>query len=226
MTETNQEKKVNWLAIVSILLAILLLSQTAGLIYLLNKKEEKTAQPNIASGDSHNLSAHASQRPRSAIIQVSRQPRPSSYYQDSWSMFDDMQESMNQMMGGFMANLPSMMSQMNQHMGIDAMPLTDMEEKDNAYIVQVDMPGLDKDKIDITVRGEILTIQGQRETMSQEESGSYYTQERSYGSFSRSLRLPGPVDETNIKAEYKNGVLLITLPKTTAEEASKKISVA
>ncbi len=226
MSNTTQEKKVNWLAIVSILLAILLVSQTAGLIYFLNKKEGETAKPSIAHRDSQHLSAATALRPRNAMIQVSQQPRASAYYQDPWSMFDDMQENMNQMMGGFMANLPSMMSKMNQHMGIDAMPLMDMEEKDNAYIVQVDMPGLDKDKIDITVRGEILTIQGQRETVNQEQTGSYYTQERSYGSFSRSLRLPGPVDEANIKAEYKNGVLLITLPKIAKEEDSKKVNVA
>lgn len=225
MTETTQEKKVNWLAIVSILLAVLLVSQTAGLIYLLNKKESNAAKLNVAQSDSQHQTTYVPPRTRNAIIQVSQQPRASTYYQDPWSMFDDMQESMNQMMGGFMANLPSMMTQMNQHMGIDAMPLVDMEEKDNAYVVQVDMPGLDKDKIDITVPGEILTIQGQRETINQEQTGSYYTQERSYGSFSRSLRLPGPVDEANIKAEYKNGVLLITLPKIAKEEASKKVSV-
>lgn len=226
MSETTQEKKVNWLAVVSVLLAILLISQTAGFLYFLNKKEDETAKPSLIHRDTQHLGSSAGLRPRNAVIQVSQQPRPSAYYQDPWSIFDEMQENMNQMMGGFMASLPSMMSQMNQHMGIDAMPLMDMEEKDNAYIVQVDMPGLDKDKIDITVRGEILTIQGQRETVNQEQAGSYYTQERSYGSFSRSLRLPGPVDEVNIKAEYKNGVLLITLPKIEKEEASKKVSVA
>lgn len=219
MNEATQKKKVNWLAILSILLAVLLVSQTAGFIYLLNKKENKETG-DLNAAQKHD--AYVPSFPRKANFQAS----PRAHYQDPWSVFDDMQDSMNQMMGGFMASLPSMMSQMNQHMGIDAMPLIDMEEKDNAYIVQVDMPGLDKDKIDITVRGEILTIQGQRETVNQEQSGSYYTQERSYGSFSRSLRLPGPVDEGNIKAEYKDGVLWISLPKITKEESSKKISVA
>ncbi|HCM42932.1 MAG TPA: hypothetical protein DIS66_06455 [Candidatus Omnitrophica bacterium] len=218
MTNTTQEKKVNWLVVISILLAVLLVSQTAGFIYFLNKKESQ-AKETLDTLQKQNT--YASSFPQKAIFQTS----PRAHYQDPWSMFDDMQESMNQMMGGFMASLPSMMSQMNQHMGIDAMPLMDMEEKDNAYIVQVDMPGLDKDKIDITVRGEILTIQGQRETINQEQSGSFYAQERSYGSFSRSLRLPGPVDEANIQAEYKNGVLEITLPKVTKEEAAKKVTV-
>lgn len=216
MTDTHA-KKTNWLAIVSVLLGLLLISQTVGFIYLLNKKEKPEPYSQTTAANMHqpawpsrNLLAH----------------HPSAYYQDPTAMFDDMHSSMEQMFGGFMAGLPSMMARVNQNMGIDSMPLVDLEEKDNAYVVQVDMPGLDKDKIDITVRGEILTIQGMRETVSQNQSGSFYTQERSYGSFSRSLRLPGPVDETAIKAEYKDGVLAITLPKASKEGASKKVAVS
>lgn len=216
------EKKFNWLAVISILLAVLFLGQTIGVIYYLNQKSK--AVPSKASAEyarAVTTSAHP------AAKQNYFSPTGAhATYQDPWSVFDEMQNNMNQMMGGFMASLPSMMSQMNQQMGIDAMPAIDLEEKETSYVVHVDMPGLDKDKIDITVRGETLTIQGVRETVNEEQSGSYYTQERSYGSFARSLRLPGPVDEANIKAEYKDGVLIITLPKVTQDEASKKISIA
>ena len=217
----NKSQKTNWLAVLSILLALLLVTQTGALLYYFNKKDapakQKEAQPfhykSVSPSGSVN---HPRQRQHSVI---------SNAYTDPWSAFDQMQENMNSMMGGFMSGLPSMMSQMNQHMGIDSMPSVDMNEKDNAYIVRVDIPGLDKDKIELTVRGEILTIQGVRETNNQEQTGSYYTQERSYGSFSRSLRLPGPVDDANVKADYQNGVLTITLPKVTDEQASKKIAV-
>jgi len=225
MSDAKTEKKINWLAIISIVLGLLLITQTAGILYWVNKKEEPKKATAVSESDLVSALRQGAYPSAGSAMPRYANRSPSLYSRSPWSVFDDMQDSMSQMMGGFMASLPGMMSQMNQHMGIDAMPLMDMEEKNNAYIVQVDMPGLDKNKIDITVRGEILTIQGQRETVNQEQSGSFYTQERSYGSFSRSLRLPGPVDETNIQAEYKNGVLEITLPKITKAEASKKISV-
>lgn len=227
--DENKSQKTNWLAIMSILLALLLVTQTGAVLYYFYKKENSKEQEDVRPFYLKNASSHAHAYPQRSFSKSpqARQPSAPSYsYQDPWSMFDQMQEHMDSIMGGFMSGLPSMMSQMNQHMGIDSMPSVDMEEKNNSYIVRVDIPGLDKDKIELTVRGEILTIQGVRETSNQEQSGSYYTQERSYGSFSRSLRLPGPVDDANVKADYQNGVLTITLPKITEEQASKKISVA
>ncbi len=227
MSDTS-EKKVNWLAVLSILLALVLVTQTGAFIYYLNKKEN-SPQKTAAALDHHTNVLPQTAYPGSFFSRATHPRSAASQaaaYQDPWSVFDSMQEDMGRMMGGFMAGLPAMMSQMNQHMGFDSMPLVDLEEKDKAYIVRADIPGLDKDKIDITVRGEILTIQGVRETTTQNQGGSYYTQERSYGSFSRSMRLPGPVDEANIKAEYQNGVLVITLPKITEQEASKKVAIA
>ncbi len=225
MTETY-DKKINWLAILSILLALLLITQTGAFFYWLNKKESDSKKEFAQLFHFKNAPTAYPKSTFSNALRQKHQPLSANTYQDPWSAFDQMQEDMGHMMGGFMAGLPGMMTQMNQHMGIDSMPSVDMEEKNNSYIVRVDIPGLNKDKIEITVRGEILTIQGMRESINQEQSGSYYTQERSYGSFSRSLRLPGPVDEGNIKADYQNGVLTITLPKVSEEQASKKINVA
>lgn len=226
MTNT-QDKKVNWLAIISILLTLLLLTQTGAFIYFLNKKDPEAGSDRFPFHAQKKLSAPTStSHPSPFSNRLSRYKQPPTYAQDSSDPFETMQEDMARLMGSFMSGLPSMMSSMNQHLGIDSLPLVDMEEKDNNYIVRVDTPGLDKSKIEISVRGEILTIQGVRETVNEEKSGSYFTQERSYGSFSRSLRLPGPVDDTNVKANYENGVLTITLPKISAEQASKKISVA
>lgn len=232
MTETSG-KKLNWLAIVSILLALLLLVQTGVLFYFLNHREALSEKASNKKETSALARSHASGSsspyPQNLFSNRTRQKSISSQshtYSDPWTLFDEMQEDMGHMMGGLMAGLPAMMSQMNQHMGLDSMPLVDMAEKDNTYLIRVDIPGLDKNKIEITVRGEILTIQGVRETTNQEQTDSYYTQERSYGSFSRSLRLPGPVDDANVKADYQNGVLTITLPKISPEQASKKINIA
>jgi HSP20 family protein len=106
-------------------------------------------------------------------------------------------------------------------------PAIDMEETSAAYIIRSDIPGLDKDKIDVSVHGSTLTIQGVRETGSEkkDERTGYYSQERSYGSFARSLMLPGPVDDSKITADYKNGVLTITLPKLNPDKGTNKIPI-
>ncbi|MBU9889794.1 MAG: Hsp20/alpha crystallin family protein, partial [Candidatus Omnitrophica bacterium] len=102
-----------------------------------------------------------------------------------------------------------------------------LEETADAYILRSDLPGLDKDKIGVTVRDNIVTLKGVRETSaeSQDEKKGFYSQERSYGSFSRSLNLPGPVDESNISATYKNGVLTVTLPKLVGAKNGQKVPV-
>ena len=202
MSDTDN-KKINWLAILSVILGLLLITQTVGLVYFLSSKNKKpTPTESVeyvkpASPVHWGLSRPARQNQHRTASPLANQ-NAAYALQDPSSVFEAMQEDMGQMMNGFMAGLPSMLSQMNQHMGIDSMPLVDMSEKDNSYIVRVDVPGLNKDKIEITVRGEILNIQGVRETTNQEQTDSYFTQERSYGSFSRSLRLPGPVDDANV----------------------------
>ncbi|HTL47556.1 MAG TPA: Hsp20/alpha crystallin family protein [Verrucomicrobiae bacterium] len=131
------------------------------------------------------------------------------------------------LLSNFAAPLSSMMAS-PAAADFDFMPTADMEEKDNLYIVKVDLPGLDKDQINITVRDGLLTIEGVRksESESKDDKTGFYSQERSYGSFSRSLPLPGPVDDAGIKADYANGVLTIQLPKKPGtEKNATKVSV-
>ena len=73
--------------------------------------------------------------------------------------------------------------------------------------------------MDIALRGDVLTIKGEKKDEKEEKEESYHLMERSYGSFSRSIRLPREVDENKIKANYKNGVLKITLPKSKQSKA-------
>lgn len=105
--------------------------------------------------------------------------------------------------------------------------LSSFEEKNSFYILRVDLPGLDKDKINITVRGTLLTVQGVRasESESQDDEQGFYAKESSYGSFSRTLTLPGPVAEGRIDAKYENGVLTITLPKVEGGKTTKRVPV-
>ena len=104
-------------------------------------------------------------------------------------------------------------------------PRVDIEEEKDAYKLHADLPGLDKKDIDIKVEKGVLTISGEKNSEKSDrkkEEYSYY--ERSYGKFSRSFQLPEHVDESNIAASYKNGVLELTIKKTE-KALPKKIEV-
>lgn len=102
----------------------------------------------------------------------------------------------------------------------------DVIENDNEFVVKADIAGLDPDKIDITYTNNILTIKGEvsDEREKTEEKGRYHIRERHFGSFSRSISMPGSVDVEHIAAETKNGVLELYLPKKE-EIKPKRIAV-
>ncbi|MBD3218663.1 MAG: Hsp20 family protein [candidate division Zixibacteria bacterium] len=90
-----------------------------------------------------------------------------------------------------------------------------VESKDNIE-VQVDLPGMEKDDIKVSVEDSVLTIKGERKVMKEEKEKNYHQIERTYGTFTRSFSLPTSVEGDKIKANYKNGVLKIDLPKAEA----------
>ncbi|HEQ99743.1 MAG TPA: Hsp20/alpha crystallin family protein [candidate division Zixibacteria bacterium] len=90
-----------------------------------------------------------------------------------------------------------------------------VEDKDNIE-VQVDLPGMEKDDIKVSVEDSVLTIKGERKGMREEKDKNYHQIERTYGTFTRSFSLPTTVEGEKIKASYKNGVLKIDLPKAEA----------
>ncbi len=87
-------------------------------------------------------------------------------------------------------------------------------------VVKAELPGIDPKDIDISLNEGVLTIKGEKKQEKEEKEEGYHLIERSYGSFTRSIRLPREIQNEKISASYKNGVLRITLPKT--EEAKKK----
>jgi len=100
-------------------------------------------------------------------------------------------------------------------------PRVDIVEEKDAYKVHADLPGLEKKDIGVTVENGVLTISGERKFERKEKNkDSYEYFERRYGSFSRAFKLPELVDPTNIEANYRGGVLEVTLPK--AEKAKPK----
>ncbi len=103
-------------------------------------------------------------------------------------------------------------------------PAADMYEKDDALVIQAELPGLTKDDIDVTVRDGRLTLSGERKFESEVKDEKYYRCERSYGKFMRSFDLPADVDPDKIEAEFKDGLLKIHIPKLE-EKKPKKIAV-
>lgn len=97
------------------------------------------------------------------------------------------------------------------------------EDADNFY-VSAELPGMKKEDIDLEVENNVLTIKGERKFEKKEEGESFHFVERSYGSFYRSFTLPKNVSGDDIKAEYKDGMLKVTLPKIE-EVKPKKIEI-
>jgi HSP20 family protein len=104
-----------------------------------------------------------------------------------------------------------------------------MYETEADIVIECDLPGMDKDKIDISLSNDILTISGKREREERKEEEkeeyTYYRQSVSYGQFSQSVRLPENVDTSSIDATYEAGVLRIVVPKKEPEEKKIQIKV-
>jgi HSP20 family protein len=103
-------------------------------------------------------------------------------------------------------------------------PSLDLAETDRAVEVRLDIPGMEAKDIDIQVNGNLLTISGERKEEREEKGKTYHRVERRVGSFFRTVTLPCPVRDDSVDAQYKNGILMVKLPKRE-EAKSKKITV-
>ncbi len=99
-------------------------------------------------------------------------------------------------------------------------PRADVHENDNAFVVQLDLPGVEKDNVKVKFEDNTLVVSGERKYESNTDEKNFHRVERIYGTFTRSIAVPKDVDADKISANFKNGVLEITLPK--AEEVKPK----
>jgi HSP20 family protein len=107
-----------------------------------------------------------------------------------------------------------------------ASPAVDIVEKDNAYQVTAELPGMDEKNIEVKLDNGGLTIKGEKQEEKEEKKKGYHLQERRYGSFERYFTVPKDVDADKIEANFKKGVLTVTLPKKPeAQKPAKKIDV-
>ncbi len=105
-------------------------------------------------------------------------------------------------------------------------PAVNTREGEFAYHIEIDLPGISKEDIEITTEDNVLTISGERKLNEETKEEDYYKVESAYGKFTRSFTLPEKVDISAIQAESKNGVLEVTIPKLKEEETKpKKIEI-
>jgi HSP20 family protein len=99
-------------------------------------------------------------------------------------------------------------------------PAVDIYEQDGNLVLKAELPGVDPKDVDVRVENNVLSLRGERKLDQEVKKESYHRVERSYGGFARSFTLPSVVDTSNIKAEFRDGVLRMTLPKR--EEAKPR----
>jgi HSP20 family protein len=103
-------------------------------------------------------------------------------------------------------------------------PAVDLRQSDTDFSIVVDLPGLKKDDINLTVENDTLTLSGERKFENEENSQAYSLVERAYGKFSRTFSLPSNVDTEAVKAEFHEGVLTVAIPKLE-KARSRQISI-
>jgi HSP20 family protein len=99
-------------------------------------------------------------------------------------------------------------------------PDMDVSETKDAVMVKMEVPGMDPKDIQISLQEQLLTVKGEKHQEKEEKEERYYRMERSYGAFSRSVRLPVAADGSKVTATFKNGLLTVTLPKTPAAKGT------
>ncbi|HYQ93081.1 MAG TPA: Hsp20/alpha crystallin family protein [Candidatus Competibacteraceae bacterium] len=97
----------------------------------------------------------------------------------------------------------------------EKLPRVDVIDRDEAVVVRAEVPGVDKDNLEVTLSDNTITIKGSTSHEEKEEKGNYYRCEISQGSFARTVALPADVDGSKAKASFKDGLLEVTLPKVT-----------
>ena len=129
-----------------------------------------------------------------------------------FNVFDDVEKMINQAFGH---------SNLNKEITSHVQPLLDVYETDSTIVASLDLPGVEKKDVEVSVSNGFLTISGERKNISGESGEGRIWQETSFGTFKRTFELTEAVVDDKIKAQFKNGVLKISLPK--AEEVKPTV---
>ncbi len=126
---------------------------------------------------------------------------------------------MQQWLDDFFTGMPGMRGD------TDWMPRTDIYEEGNTYVMELDLPGMKRDNINITCTGDTIKITGTREHERTYDENQIHRMERVHGAFSRQFTLPSDVDADKINAEMKDGVLRVIMPKSQEKASEKTIQI-
>jgi HSP20 family protein len=99
-------------------------------------------------------------------------------------------------------------------------PKLDFSETKDAYVVKLEVPGVEQKEIGVSLQDGLLTMRGEKTREKEEKDEKFHRVERTWGAFSRMIRMPGPVDSEKTTAAFKDGVLTVTLPKTAAAKGN------
>ncbi len=105
-------------------------------------------------------------------------------------------------------------------------PASEASSDDGAYRISIELPGVGEDDLELTVDGGVLSVKGEKRTSREEQGETWFFSERQYGAFSRSFRLPADADEAAVRADLKDGVLSIVVPRQKPEtRAAKTVTI-
>lgn len=140
-----------------------------------------------------------------------------------WNPFRELDEVQNRL-GGFFGGFPRFGNGNGGLKSAQWSPEVDITEDEKEYLVKTDLPEMKKEDVKVTIENGILSISGERKSEKEEKGKKYHRIERSYGSFERTFAMPDDADASKMKAEFKNGVLRVHMPKNPAAQP-KKIDV-
>ena len=106
----------------------------------------------------------------------------------------------------------------------DWLPAAEITETRDRFFIKAELPGMDEKDMDLDIRGNVLTIRGEKKNVKEDRGENHYLGDRYYGSFRRTFQLPADVDPEHAEATFKKGVLRISLPKV-AESKTRKIEI-
>jgi HSP20 family protein len=141
-----------------------------------------------------------------------------------WDPFKELEDVSNHLNRIFRRSSDSVQASRESMTVADWSPSADITETDTAYLIKAEIPGVNKQDVKVSVQDGMLTIQGERKMEKEEKGKKFHRVECSYGSFVRSFRMPDDVDENSVNAEFKDGMLNVTLVKS-AKPKPKSIKV-
>jgi HSP20 family protein len=132
----------------------------------------------------------------------------------TWNPFRELDEVQNRLGSFFGGTFPRFGNGFSGLKLADWSPQVDIVEDEKEYLIKADLPEMKKDEINVSVENGVLSVSGERKTEKEEKNKKFHRIERSYGRFERTFMVPEDADGAKVKAEFKDGVLQVHLPKT------------